>query len=97
MKQAQKLESLTLEEVNAAIRKYLSGEKSCMWPVITHDSEAKPLAQSLKQNTASHMSYSNIVKEGLSKNILDKDRKAAVFPLDVKKVEIVESKDMFID
>jgi zinc protease len=91
----EKLETLTLEEVNAAAKKYLQVENMHV-AIITHNSEAKPLAQSLKQNSASPMSYSNVIREGLSRNVLEKDRKAEIFPLNVKNVEIVESKDVFL-
>jgi hypothetical protein len=41
------------------------------------------------------MSYSNIVKAGLSENILNEDAETENFKLNVKKVTIVDSKDTF--
>jgi zinc protease len=91
----EKLETLTLEEVNAAVRKHLQVENMHV-AVITHNSEANPLAQGLKQNTVSPMSYSNIVKAGLPQSVLDKDRRAASFKLNVRNTEIVSGKEMFL-
>jgi zinc protease len=91
----QKLDKLTLDDVNAAVKKYLQAENMHV-AIITHNSEAKTLAPSLRQNAASPMSYSKVVKDGLPDRVLEKDKRAAVYPLKVRKVEIKESKEMFI-
>jgi zinc protease len=41
------------------------------------------------------MSYSNLVKEGLPKAILEEDEEVANYKLNVKNVRIVDSKDTF--
>jgi zinc protease len=63
--------------------------------IVTDVSEAESLAASLKENLSSPMSYSNIVKAGLPKSILDEDAATENFKLNVKKVTIVNSKDTF--
>jgi len=90
----QLLATLTLEDVNSAIRKYLQIENMYV-AIITDDSEADPLAQSLEKNNASPMSYSNLVREGLSLDVTNEDEEIANFTLNVKSVEIVDSKETF--
>jgi hypothetical protein len=41
------------------------------------------------------MSYSNLVKAGLSEEVLNEDSETETFKLNVKKVTIVDSKDTF--
>ena len=62
---------------------------------MTDDGEAKVLADSLINNTPSPMSYSNLVKSGLSEDVLAEDEVVANYQLNVKKVNIVESADTF--
>ncbi|HEY7751886.1 MAG TPA: pitrilysin family protein, partial [Ignavibacteriaceae bacterium] len=63
------LSKVTLEEVNNAIKKYFQIENIKI-TIVTDKSEAQPLANSLKNNSASPMSYSNIVRAGLPDEIL---------------------------
>jgi zinc protease len=63
--------------------------------VITDQSEAAPLAESLKNNTPSPMSYSNTLKGALSQDILDEDKSVENYPMPVKSVTIVKSDDTF--
>jgi zinc protease len=88
------LSKLTLSDVNNAIKKYMQIDNMKI-TMVTDVSEAESLAASLKENLSSPMSYSNVVKAGLSKNILDEDAATENFKLNVKKVTIVESKDTF--
>ena len=88
------LEDVTLAEVNAAIEKYLQTENMFV-TIVTDDSEAAPLAKSLKENTPSPMSYSNLVKEGLPDEVLQEDDEVAVYPLNVTSVKIVPSAETF--
>jgi zinc protease len=88
------LAKLTLADVNKAIKKYWRTDKMFV-TIVTDRSEADELAKSLKENTPSPMSYSNIVKAGLPKEVLDEDDIVSTFPLNVKKVTIVDSKDTF--
>ena len=63
--------------------------------IVTDRSEVEELAKSLKENTPSPMSYSNIVKAGLPKDVLAEDDVVATYKLNVKSVTIVDSKDTF--
>jgi zinc protease len=88
------LSKITLDDVNSAIKKYMQIENMKV-TIVTDVSEAEPLAKSLKENSVSPMSYSNIVKAGLSEDILKEDSAAENFKLNVKNVSIVDSKDTF--
>jgi zinc protease len=89
------LGKLTLEDVNAAMRKYWQ-TKNLYVTIITDDSEAGPLAEALRNNTPSPMSYSNAVKEGLPKEVQTEDEAVATYPLNVKSVKIVKSEATFL-
>jgi zinc protease len=88
------LSKLTLADVNKAVKKYLRTDNMCV-TIVTDKSEAEELAKSLKENTPSPMSYSNTVKAGLPKSVLDEDDIVSTFKLNVKNVTIVDSKDTF--
>jgi len=88
------LAKLTLANVNKAIKKYWQSENMCI-TIVTDKSEAEPLAASLKENLPSPMSYSNIVKAGLPKDVLVEDDAVAAFKLNVAKVKIINSADTF--
>ena len=88
------LEKTTLEQVNAAIRKYWQTDNMFV-TIVTDASEAQPLADSLINNTASPMSYSDLVRAGLSPELLAEDDAVANFHLNVTKVTIVPSADTF--
>jgi len=88
------LENTTLEQVNAAIRKHWQTDNMFV-TIVTDTSEAQPLADSLINNTPSPMSYSNLVKSGLPADVLAEDEVVGVYPLNIKKVNIVESADTF--
>jgi zinc protease len=88
------LAELTVEDVNAAVKKYLQTQNMYV-AIITDDSEAEPLAEHLRNNTASPMSYSNMIREGLPEEISIEDKKIADYPLNVKDVRIIESEETF--
>lgn len=88
------LAKLTLADVNKSIKKYWRTDNMFV-TIVTDRSEAEELAKSLKENLPSTMSYSNIVKAGLPKTVLDEDEIVATYKLNVKKVTIVDSKDTF--
>ncbi|PCI75944.1 MAG: hypothetical protein COB20_11675 [SAR86 cluster bacterium] len=90
----QLLKTLTLEDVNQAIRKYWQTDNMFV-TIITDVSEAQPLADSLLNNLASPMSYSNVVREGLSEALQQEDALVADFPLNITSVKVVDSKDTF--
>ncbi len=88
------LAKLTVADVNKAVKKYWRIDNMFV-TIVTDRSEAEELAKSLKENTPSPMSYSNIVKAGLPKSVLDEDEIVSTFKLNVKNVTIVDSKDTF--
>ena len=88
------LAAATLEQVNAALRKHWQTENIFV-TIVTDASEATALAGSLISNAPSPMSYSNLVKSGLPKDVLAEDDVIANYPLNVKKVTIIDSSDTF--
>lgn len=89
------LENATLEQVNGAIRKHFQTQNMNV-VIVTDDSEAKPLAESLKKNKTSKMSYANQLKAELPQQVLDEDAAVESYPLNVTNVEIVESDVPFV-
>jgi zinc protease len=88
------LERITLAEVNAAIKKYWQTDNMFI-TIVTDDSEAEALKKSLMSNEVSPMSYSDALKATLPANLLEEDAKVSSFPLNVKKVTIVDSATKF--
>ncbi len=88
------LARVTREDVNRAIKKYWQVDNMFV-TIVTDKSEAEPLAKSLKDNLPSPMSYSNVVKDGLPEEVLEKDATVENYPLNVKSVKIVESAKTF--
>ena len=88
------LASMTVEDVNKAIKKYWQTENMFI-TIVTDKSEAEALAESFKENLSSPMSYSNLVKSGLPKEVLDKDKAVQDLRLNVTSVKIVKSADTF--
>jgi len=88
------LAKLTVDDVNNAIKKYWQIDNMFV-TIITDKSETEELAKSLKENLPSPMSYSNFVKSGLPKEVLQEDESVANYKLNVKSVTIVNSKDTF--
>lgn len=90
----QLMEKLTLKDVNSAIKKYFQVENMFV-TIVTDESEAEALKDSLLNNTLSPMSYSNALKKGLDKSILAEDDQVAKYHLNVKSVKIIKSEDTF--
>jgi zinc protease len=88
------LQKATLEEVNTALRKYWQTDNMFV-TIVTNVNEAQALADSLISNSPSPMSYSDLVKSGLPEDVLAEDDVVAVYPLNVKKVTVVQSADTF--
>ena len=88
------LEKLTLDDVNNAIKKYMQIDNMKI-TIVTDVSEAEALAESLRNNSPSPMSYSNLVKAGLPEDVLDEDAATENFQLNIKNVTVVDSKDTF--
>ncbi len=88
------LAEVTLAQVNDAVKKYLQTDNMFV-TIVTDDSEAGPLAESLKENSPSPMSYSNLVKEGLPEEVIAEDEEVATYPLNVTSVEIIPSANTF--
>lgn len=88
------LAKVTVEQVNAAIKKYWQTNNMFV-SIVTAESEAKALANSLRNNTDSPMSYANSLKETLPDNILKEDDEVAKYKINVKTVKIVDSDSTF--
>ena len=88
------LAKLTLDDVNKAVKKYWQINNMKI-TIVTDKSEAEELAKSLKENTYSPMSYSNLVKAGLPKEVLAEDEEVANFKLNVKNVTIIKTEETF--
>lgn len=84
----QLLKEVTLKEVNLAIREHFQTENMYV-TIVTDESEAQPLAESIRNNTPSPMSYSNLVKEGLPKEVVDEDAEIGKYGLNIGSVTIV--------
>lgn len=90
------LADLTVEQVNDAINSYLDPQSMYVC-IVTDDSEAGPLKNSLLNNTPSPMSYSDALKASLPESILNEDEEVSKIHLDVKSVNVVTDKSMFMD
>jgi len=88
------LANLTVEDVNEAARKYFQVDNMYVC-IVTDDSETAALSENLMKNKPSPMSYSNLVKEGLSEDILKEDEEVAAYKLNVKSVDVINSQDTF--
>ncbi|HEX8549656.1 MAG TPA: insulinase family protein [Cytophagaceae bacterium] len=88
------LGKLDLASVNSAVKKYLQVNNLCV-TVVTDDSEAAPLSQSLLSNATSPMSYSNTVKQGLPAEVLKEDEEVAKYKLNIATVKIIKNEDTF--
>jgi len=88
------LANLTVEDVNKAARKYFQIENMYVC-IVTDDSETGALSENLLKNKPSPMSYSNLVREGLSEDVLEEDEEVSTYKLNVKSVDIINSQDTF--
>jgi zinc protease len=89
------LSKITLDDVNKAMKKYWQA-KNIFITIVTDKSETENLAKNLRENTLSPMSYSNSLKAVLTPEIIKEDSEVAKYLLNIKNVEIVNSKDLFI-
>ena len=89
------LSKLTLENVNAAIKKYWQ-TKNMHIVIITDESEANALAESLGTDKASPMSYSSSLKTSLPSTILDEDNVVSTYPVRIREVRMVSSAETFM-
>lgn len=88
------LAKLTLADVNKAIRKYWQ-TKNMDIAIVTDNTEAQALAESLKSGSASPMSYSSDLKQTLPKDVLAEDEIIAAYPFKVNSVSIINNADTF--
>lgn len=88
------LAKLTVDDVNRVIKKYWQVNNMDI-TIVTDVSEAEPLAKSLQENLDSPMSYSNLVKSGQPKEVLQEDDVVAKYKLNIKSVKIVKSEETF--
>ena len=88
------LEALTLDDVNAAIRKYLQAENMYI-AVITDDSEADKLTKALAENGSAPIVYKPQVRAGLPAEILEEDKEIDGYALNVTSKKQVANTDLF--
>lgn len=88
------LAKLTLQDVNNAIKKYWQ-TKNMEIVIITDDTEATPLAESLGTDKASPMSYSSSLKSSLPETILSEDNSVSNYPVRIREVKIISSAEPF--
>jgi zinc protease len=88
------LAKITVNDVNKAMKKYWQTNNMNI-VIVTDQSEAKNLEESLKTGAASPMSYSNNLKAALSAEILDEDKSVEKYPMPVRSVRIINSEDTF--
>ena len=88
------LANLTVEQVNAAMKKYWQTNNMFI-AIVTDKTEAVPLARSLRDNLVSPMSYSNTLKGVMSNEILMEDKEVEKFPMKVSSVEIIDDATTF--
>lgn len=88
------LAKLTPEMVNNAMKKYWQ-TKNMDIIIITDESEAEPLSNSLKNNAPSPMSYSKDLKSTLPESILQEDKVVENYPMPVKSVKIISKDEPF--
>lgn len=91
---SEQIKKLTREDVNKALRKHLQA-KNMYVSVITDTSEAEKLAESLRENKSAPIVYKPVVRNGLSEDVLAEDAAIDAYKLNVTKVEVVDSKDLF--
>jgi zinc protease len=88
------LAKLTREDVNNAIKKYLQFDNMKV-AIITDTSEAEKLAKSIKNKTVSPIIYKAGVFSGMSKELLEEDKKIMNFDYKVGKTKVTNSKKLF--
>ena len=88
------LANLTVEQVNAAMKKYWQTNNMFI-AIVTDKSEAVPLARSLRDNLVSPMSYSNTLKGVMTNEILTEDKEVEKFPMKVTSVVIIDDATTF--
>lgn len=88
------LANLTMEQVNAAMKKYWQTNNMFI-AIITDKTEAVPLARSLRDNLASPMSYSNVLKGVLTPEIFNEDKLVENYMMKVSNINIIDSNTTF--
>lgn len=88
------LAKLTLTDVNAAIKKYWTPQNMYV-TIVTDDTEAKPLMESLLGNASSPMSYSDVLKKVLPETIHKEDDVVSGYKLNVTKANVQMSEEVF--
>ncbi len=79
------LADATLEEVNAAVREHFQVQNMKV-VIITSPDEATSLAESIRTNAPSPMSYADALKAELPDEVLQEDEIIATYPLNVTSV-----------
>lgn len=88
------LNKVTVDDVNRAMKKHWQTQNMQV-TIVTDDSEAEALKESLMRNQVSPMTYSDALKATLPDYLLSEDDEVAKYKLNVTNVEIVKSDSMF--
>jgi len=88
------LSKLSKKDVDAAMKKYWQADNMYI-VIVTDESEAEALKESMQNNFPSPMTYSNLVKAGLPASVLEEDDAIATYRLNINSVEIIKSEDTF--
>jgi zinc protease len=88
------LKKVTLQDVNTVMKKYWQTNNMYI-SILTDDSEAEPLKESLLKNEISPMSYSDALKATLPQEILKEDEVVSKYKLNIGQVSIIPIEQMF--
>lgn len=88
------LDKVTLKDVKRVVKKHLQADNMYI-AIITDQSEADKLAESIRTNGSAPIVYKPVVKAGLGKDILDEDNIVDQMKLNVTRVEVVDKDKLF--
>jgi zinc protease len=88
------LAKLTRDDVNKAIKKYLQYDHMKV-AIITSDTEAEKLAESIKMKKISPIIYKEGVFSGMSDQLLDEDKEIMNFDYNAGKTTVISSDKIF--
>jgi len=88
------LKNVTVDDVNKVMKKYWQ-TKNMQVTIVTDDSEADALKESLINNQISPMTYSDALKATLPDKLLTEDDEVSKYKINVTRVVIVKSDVMF--
>ncbi len=88
------LGKVTAADVNRVMKRYWQTQNMQV-TIVTDDSEAEALKESLMSNKVSPMSYSDALKATLPQELLKEDDEVSKYKINVTRVQIVKADSMF--